>query len=574
MTDLIIDVLFIGIFLIILTVLIKPVGSYIAKVFQGEITLFKRQEDYFYKLAGIKPAEEMDWKKYAISMILFNLLGLLVLFLILIFQGVLPLNPQNFPGFAPDLALNTAISFMTNTNWQNYAGESAASYFTQMAGLTVQNFLSAATGICIAIAFIRGIVRRQEKTIGNFWVDMVRCTLYLLLPIAIIFAIILMSQGVIQNFSPYVNTTLVSPYTAANGIVITGQTIPMGPFASQEAIKLLGTNGGGPFNVNSSHPFENPSALTDILEILSFLIISFSLTYTFGLMVKDTRQGWAIFATIMIIFLICLAIMYMAESYGNPILTNLGANGPNMEGKEVRFGIVQSVLFATSTTGTSNGAVNTMHDSLTPIGGGVALFLILLSEVTPGGVGSGLYTMLAYIVIAVFVAGLMIGRTPEYLGKKIEQLEMGAAVVIVLTSGLAVHFFSTFAYLVPYGISQIANQGPHGLTEIFYAFASMANNNGSAFAGLSGNTPFYNLAGAATMLIGRFAPAIAALAFAGSMANKKHFRTIAETLPTHTPAFIFWLVFIILVVGALAFFPVIALGPFVEHLLMTQGVTF
>ena len=574
MTDLILDVLFIGIFLIILTVLVKPVGSYIAKVFQGEITLFKRQEDYFYKLAGIKPAEEMDWKKYAISMILFNLLGLLVLFLILIFQGVLPLNPQNFPGFAPDLALNTAISFMTNTNWQNYAGESAASYFTQMAGLTVQNFLSAATGICIAIAFIRGIVRRQEKTIGNFWVDMVRCTLYLLLPIAIIFAIILMSQGVIQNFSPYVNTTLVSPYTAANGAVITGQTIPMGPFASQEAIKLLGTNGGGPFNVNSSHPFENPSALTDILEILSFLIISFSLTYTFGVMVKDTRQGWAIFATIMIIFLICLAIMYAAESYGNPILTNLGANGPNMEGKEVRFGIVQSVLFATSTTGTSTGAVNTMHDSLTPIGGGVALFLILLSEVTPGGVGSGLYTMLAYIVIAVFVAGLMIGRTPEYLGKKIEQLEMGAAVVIVLTSGLAVHFFSTFAYLVPYGISQIANQGPHGLTEIFYAFASMANNNGSAFAGLSGNTPFYNLAGAATMLLGRFAPAIAALAFAGSMANKKHFRTIAETLPTHTPAFIFWLVFIILVVGALAFFPVIALGPFVEHLLMTQGVTF
>jgi potassium-transporting ATPase potassium-binding subunit len=574
MTDLILDALFIGIFLIILTVLIKPVGSYIAKVFQGEITLFKRQEDYFYKLAGIKPAEEMDWKKYAISMILFNLLGLLVLFLILIFQGVLPLNPQNFPGFAPDLALNTAISFMTNTNWQNYAGESAASYFTQMAGLTVQNFLSAATGICIAIAFIRGIVRRQEKTIGNFWVDMVRCTIYLMLPISIIFAIILMSQGVIQNFSPYVNTTLVSPYTAANGIVITGQTIPMGPFASQEAIKLLGTNGGGPFNVNSAHPFENPSTLTDILEILSFLVISFSLTYTFGLMVKDTRQGWAIFATIMIIFLICLAIMYAAEVYGNPLLTNLGANGPNMEGKEVRFGIVQSVLFATSTTGTSTGAVNAMHDSLTPIGGGVALFLILLSEVTPGGVGSGLYTMLAYIVIAVFVAGLMIGRTPEYLGKKIEQLEMGAAVVIVLTSGLAVHFFSTFAYLVPYGISQIANQGPHGLTEIFYAFASMANNNGSAFAGLSGNTPFYNLAGAATMLIGRFAPAIAALAFAGSMANKKHFRTIAETLPTHTPAFIFWLVFIILVVGALAFFPVIALGPFVEHLLMTQGVTF
>jgi potassium-transporting ATPase potassium-binding subunit len=574
MTGVFLDALLVAIFVIILTLLVKPVGSYIAKVFQGEITIFKRQEDYFYKLAGIKANEEMDWKKYAIAMILFNLLGFLVLFLILIFQGSLPLNPQNFGGFSPDLAINTAVSFVTNTNWQNYSGEAVASYFTQMMGFAVQNFVSAATGICVAIAFIRGIARRQEKTIGNFWVDMVRCTLYILLPIAIIFAILLMSQGVIQNFSPYVNTTLISPYATSGGSVITGQTIPMGPIASQEVIKELGTNGGGYANANSAHPFENPSTLTNILEILLILLIPLSLTYTFGVMVKDTRQGWAIFATIMAIFLVCLTVMYVAEVYGNPILTNLGANGPNMEGKEVRFGIIQSVLFATSTTGTSCGAVNAMIDSFTPIGGGVALFLISLSEVIPGGVGSGLYTMIAYIVIAVFVAGLMIGRTPEYLGKKIEQREMIAVVVIVLTSGLAAHLVSTFAYLLPYGVSQIANQGPHGLTEIFYAFLSMANNNGSAFAGLSGNTLFYNLAGAAVMLVGRFAPAIAALAFAGSMASKKHFRTIKETLPTHTPAFIFWLIFMIIVVGALTFFPVFALGPFVEHLLMTQGVTF
>lgn len=568
------DGLFIIIYLIILTLLVKPVGSYIAKVFQGEVLVLRPLEDMTYRIAGVNSKDEMDWKQYTVSMLLFNLLGLLVLFLILIFQGWLPLNPQNFQGFSLYLAINTAVSFMTNTNWQNYAGESTASYFAQMAGFTVQNFVSAATGICIAIAFIRGIVRRQEKTIGNFWVDMVRCTLYILLPIAIIGAIALMSQGVIQNFNPYVNTTLISPYTTQDGTVIAGQTIPMGPVASQESIKEFGTNGGGFFNVNSAHPFENPNLVTNIIEITFILLIALSLTYTFGLMAKDTRQGWGIFATIMVIFLICLTVMYVAESYGDPIVQKLGAVGPNMEGKEVRFGVLQSVLFAASTTGTSCGAVNTMHDSLTPIGGGVALFLILLSEVAPGGVGSGLYTMLAYAIIAVFVAGLMIGRTPEYMGKKIEQREMGASIVIVLASDLIALLFSMLAFLLPYGVSQIANQGPHGLTEIFYAFASMANNNGSAFAGLSGNTLFYNILGAIVMLLGRFAPAVAALAFAGSMAGKKHFKTIAETLPTHTPSFIIWLIFIILLVGALTFFPALALGPFIEHLIMMQGGTF
>ncbi len=574
MVDVLLDALFILVFIVILTLLVKPVGLYIARVFQGEFALFKRLEDFIYKAAGINAADEMDWKQYALAMILFNVLGMLVLFLMLVFQGVLPLNPQNQPGFSLDLAINTAVSFVTNTNWQNYGGESAASYFTQMAGFAVQNFVSAATGICIAIAFIRGIVRREVKGIGNFWADMVRCTLYILLPISIILAIFLMSQGVMQNFSPYVNTTLINPTVASDGTAITGQVLPMGPMASQEAIKEFGTNGGGFLNANSAHPFENPSTLTDIVEILFMLIISMSLTYTFGYMVKDTRQGWAIYITILAIFLLSLTAMYAAEVYGNPTVTSLGASGPYMEGKEARFGIIQSVLFATSTTGTSCGAVNAMHDSLTPLGGGVALFLISLGEVIPGGVGSGLYTILAYVVIGVFVAGLMIGRTPEYLGKKIEQPEMAAAVVIVLVAGLAAHLLSTFAYLLPLGVSQIANNGPHGLTEIFYAFLSQANNNGSAFAGLSGNTPFYNILGAAAMLLGRFAPAIAALMFAGSLAGKKHFRTIAETLPTHRIPFICWLIFIILVVGALTFFPVYALGPFVEHLLMTQGVTF
>lgn len=571
---LITDVLLLAVFLLVVLVLVKPVGIYIAKVFQGEIRFGKPLEDGIYRLAGIEPTVEMNWKKYALSMLLFNLLGIIVLFLILVLQGWLPLNPQGFAGFPWDQALNEAVSFVTNTNWQSYSGEAAASYLTQMVGFAVQNFLSAATGICIAIAFIRGIARRNEPTIGNFWVDMVRCTLYILLPLSVLFAIVLMSQGVIQNFSPYVNTSVLNPFNAPDGTLITGQTLPMGPVASQEAIKELGTNGGGFMNANSAHPFENPNTLTDMIEIFLIWIISMALIYTFGYMVKDTRQAWALIAVILTIMLVCLAAFYAAEAYGNPILSKLGLTGPYMEGKEARFGLMQSILFSASTTGTSCGAVNTMHDSLTPIGGMVTLFLILLSEVVPGGTGSGLYTMLAYVVIAVFIAGLMIGRTPEYLGKKIEAVEMRGSIIIVLTSGLLILILSSVALVTSFGTSSVLNPGPHGLTEIIYAFASYSNNNGSAFAGLNANTLFYNLAGALAMLIGRFVPAIAALAIAGSLANKKHYQVTAATLPTHTPSFVFWIIFVIILVGALTFFSALAVGPIVEHLLMVKGVTF
>ena len=568
------DILIFILFLIVLLAVVKPMGIYIAKVFQGDIRFGKKVESAVYRIAGIDPSAEMGWKRYAIAMLLFNALGFVFLLLLLLLQGVLPLNPQKVPGFAWDLAINTATSFVTNTNWQNYSGEATASYLTQMAGFAEQNFLSAATGICIAIALIRGIARKNSSGIGNFWADMVRCTLYLLLPLALILAVLLVSQGVIQNFSPYVSTTSVDPFTASDGTLIGGQTLPMGPIASQEAIKELGTNGGGPFNANSAHPYENPNAASNLLENFSLLIIAFSLFYTFGYMAKDARQGWALIAVVVIILVICTAFFYWAESGGNPLLDNLNLTGPYLEGKEVRNGLAQSVLWATSTTGTSTGAVNTMHDSLTPLGGMVPLFLILTSEVLPGGVGSGLYTMLAYVIIGVFIAGLMIGRTPEYLGKKIEALEMRGSIVVVLASDLLVLAFTAIALVVAAGTSAIANPGPHGLTEIVYAFASMANNNGSAFAGLGGNTPFYNLAGAFCMLVGRFVPAIAALAIAGTLAAKKHYQITSATLPTHTPAFIVWLIFVILLVGVITFFSLLAVGPFVEHLLMTQGVTF
>ncbi len=570
LTDLIILLLF---FLVVL-VLAKPVGIFIARVFQGEIRFARPLENLIYRLAGIDPAVELGWKSYAISMILFNLLGIIVLFFILLFQGLLPLNPQGFSGFAWDQALNEAVSFVTNTNWQSYSGEAAASYFTQMVGFAVQNFLSAATGICIAIVLIRGIARRNQATIGNFWVDMVRCTLYILLPVSVLIAIVLMSQGVIQNFSPYVETSVISQFTAPDGTLITSQTLPMGPVASQEAIKEFGTNGGGFMNANSAHPYENPNMLTNLLEIFSLLIISFSLIYSFGYMVKDTRQAWAIIAVILTIMLVCITVFYAAESFGNPLLDKLGLTGPYMEGKEARFGLGSSILFAAATTGTSTGAVNTMHDSLTPLGGMIPLFLILLSEVVPGGTGSGLYTMLAYIIIGVFIAGLMIGRTPEYLGKKIEAVEMRGSIVIVLTSGLLVLVLTGIAFVIPAGTSSIYNPGPHGLTEIVYAFASMANNNGSAFAGLGVNTLFYNLTGALAMLLGRFVPAVAALAIAGSLASKKYYQTTSATLPTHSASFVIWIIFIIMLVGALTFFSILAVGPIVEHLLMVKGVTF
>lgn len=562
-------------FLIVLTLLIKPLGTYMTYVYQGKRTFLSPilvpLENLIYKASGIKQDEEMDWKDYARALLLFNSLGLIVLFLILLLQGILPLNPRGFPGFPPDLAFNTAVSFVTNTNWQAYSGETTASYLTQMSGLSVQNFLSAATGMCIAIALIRGFTRHTSQTIGNFWQDVTKSVLYILIPISIIAALLLVSQGVIQNFDPYANSSLLQSFQTQDGQSINNQILPMGPVASQEAIKEFGTNGGGFFNANSAHPFENPTPLTNYLEILLILLIPFSLTYTFGRFTGNTRQGWALYATIMMLFTIFLGVMYWSEYNGNPIVQKLGVNGSYMEGKEVRFGIGGSVLFAVSTTGTSSGAVNSMHDSLTPIGGMIAMLLMLLGEVVPGGVGSGLYTILAFAIVAVFIAGLMIGRTPEYLGKKIEVFEMRMSVLIVLTSGILVLIFVSIALVTYAGISSILNPGQHGLSELLYAFASASNNNGSAFAGLNANTLFYNLLTAIAMLIGRFVPAVAALAMAGSLAKKKYIPPGIGTLPTHQITFVLWLAVVILIVGALTFFPALSLGPIVEHMIMFAG---
>jgi K+-transporting ATPase ATPase A chain len=560
--------------LIILTLLIKPLGSYFARVYEGKRTflspVLSPLENLLYRAGGIQRDSEMNWKQYAKAMLIFNGLGFLVLLAILMLQGWLPLNTERFPGFSWDLGLNTAISFTTNTNWQFYGGESATSYFTQILGLMVQQFLSAASGMAILIALIRGFARHTAETIGNFWVDLTRGSLYILLPLSLVAAIFLVSQGVIQNFSPYIKGTLVQETLDAKGNAIKEQTLPMGPVASLEAIKEVGTNGGGWFNANSAHPFENPTPLTNFVENLLMLLIPASLTYTFGRMVGSTRQGWAIYAAMMLIFLSALGAMYAAEYHGNPLVTKLGVQGIYMEGKEVRFGLGPSVLWSCSTTGTSCGAVNNMHDSLTPLGGMVPLWLILLGEIVFGGVGSGLYTMLAFVVIAVFVAGLMIGRTPEYLGKKIETMEMWMSAITVLTAGIVVLVFVAVALLVPAGVKAMANPGPHGLSEVLYAFASTANNNGSAFAGLNGNT-FYNLMTALAMLLGRFAPKVAVLAMAGSLVRKKYTPASVGTLPTHQVPFIIWLVIVILIVGALTFFPALAMGPMVEQLIMQGG---
>jgi K+-transporting ATPase ATPase A chain len=579
-------------FFIILVALIKPFGTYMAKVFQGERTvlapLLAPCEEVLYRFCGVSRDEEMDWKRYAIAMLLFNAAGFAALFTMLLLQGHLPLNPQKLPGFSWHLALNTAVSFMTNTNWQNYTGEAAASYFTQMFGFAVQNFLSAATGIVVAIAVIRGLVRRNTSSIGNFWVDTTRCALYILLPFSLIFALFLVSQGVIQNFSAYKTIPLVQATTydkpkldhrgnpikdvrgnpLTESVTVREVTIPMGPVASQEAIKEFGTNGGGFFNANSAHPYENPTPLSNIVEILLILLISGGLTHAFGRMAGNTRQGWALLAVMLAILVCAFGLLYGAETSGNPQVAKLGVHGINMEGKEVRFGPAGSSLFAVSATGTSCGAVNTMHDSLTPIGGMVPLSLILLSEVVFGGVGTGLYTMLAFVVIAVFVAGLMIGRTPEYLGKKIEVREMWMSITTVLASGILVLIFSGLAIILPAGVSPMNNPGAHGLSEVLYAYASMSNNNGSAFAGLNGNTLFYNLTGAVAMLLGRFVPIVAMLAMAGGLAEKKYVPPSLGTLPTDQAPFALWLVLVILIVGALTFFPALAMGPIVEQLQM------
>jgi len=573
-------------FFAVLLAMVKPFGTYMAKVYQGERTwltpLLTPCENLIYRFCGVNREEEMGWQRYAIGLLLFNLISGVAIFAILLLQGVLPLNPQKLPAFSWHLALNTAISFMTNTNWQNYSGEQAASYFTQMFGFTVHNFASAATGMVVAIALIRGFVRRRSSLIGNFWVDLTRGILYILLPLSLVFALFLVSQGVIQNFTPYKSVPLVQPETygkpkldgtgnpVSESVTAREVTIPMGPVASQEAIKELGTNGGGFFNANSAHPFENPTPLTNMMEIFLILLISGSLTYTFGRMAGNPRQGWALLAVMLAIMICSMGILYRAESNGNPLVAKLGVTGYNMEGKETRFGLAGSSLFTVATTGTSCGAVNTMHDSLTPLGGMMPLSLILLSEVIFGGVGTGLYTMLAFVIIAVFIAGLMIGRTPEFLGKKVEVREMWMSMITVLTSGILILIFSGVAMLVPSAVASMNNPGAHGLTEVLYAFASMSNNNGSAFAGLNGNTVFYNTIGGVCMFFGRYAPILASLAMAGSLAEKKYVPPSLGTLPTDKVPFALWLTLVILIVGALTFFPALALGPIVEQLTMIR----
>ncbi|NID16634.1 potassium-transporting ATPase subunit KdpA [Luteibacter yeojuensis] len=564
----------IGLYLVVLLALVKPVGRYMALVFADEpnrVTRFGAgAERLLYRLSGIRADEDMGWKRYALAMLVFNVAGVAAVYLLQRTQQWLPLNPQHFGAVTPDSAMNTAVSFATNTNWQGYGGESTMSYLTQALGLAVQNFLSAATGIAVLIAVVRGFARRGVNALGNFWVDVTRTTLYILLPFSLLIALLLVSQGVVQNLSAYVDATTLQHGT---------QTLPMGPAASQTAIKMLGTNGGGFFNANSSHPFENPTPLSNFIEMLSIFLIPGALCYTFGSMVGDRRQGWAILATMLLIFVPLTIGVVAAEQAGNPALHGLHIDaqasamqsGGNMEGKETRFGIASSGLFAAITTAASCGAVNAMHDSLTPLGGLVPMWLMQLGEVVFGGVGSGLYGMLAFAVVAVFIAGLMVGRTPEYLGKKIEAHEMKMASLAVLIPCALVVVCTAIAVMVPAGVAGIANPGAHGFSEILYAVSSASNNNGSAFGGLSANTPFWNVLLAICMFFARFPLAIAMLAMAGSLAAKRHVPPSTGTLPTHTPLFVALLACIVIVVGALTFLPALALGPIVEHLTSLTG---
>jgi len=588
------------VFLLLVLAAVKPLGLYMAHVFEGRQIWPLRAgaplERGIYRLAGVDAAHEMGWKEYAAGLLLFNVLGALTVYLLQRFQLWLPLNPQKFTNISPDSAFNTAISFITNTNWQGYSGESAMGYLTQMAGLTVQNFLSAASGIVVAIALVRGLARHSVQTIGNVWSDLTRATLYVLLPIAVMLALALVSQGVIQNFRPYKGVTTVEPLSyrqpktdaagnpvkdaAGNPVQETvtthTQTLPMGPIASQESIKELGTNGGGFLNANSAHPYENPTTLSNLLEMLAIIIIPAALTYTFGRMVGDTRQGWAVFAAMLILFVSLLSVAAWSEQRGNPQLARLGVDqaastkqpGGNMEGKEARFGIAASALFATITTATSCGAVNSLHDSYTPLGGLVPLFQMQLGEVVFGGVGTGLYSMLIFAIIGVFIAGLMIGRTPEYLGKKIEAFEMKMSSIAILVMPFIVLMGTAVAVSVDAGRAGVANPGAHGFSEILYAFSSAGNNNGSAFAGLSANTPFYNVALALTMWLGRFWPIVAVLAVASSLAAKKRVPVSDGTMPTHGPTFVVLLIGTVLLVGALTFVPALALGPIVEQVML------
>lgn len=553
-------------YILILILAAKPLGLYMANIYEakpaGLNVWFGWLEKAVYRLAGVKADTEMSWKTYAVSVMVFNILGMLAVYVIQRFQAQLPLNPMSMPSVAPDLAFNTAVSFTTNTNWQSYGGEATLSYFTQMAGLTVQNFLSAATGMAIVAALVRGFARKQADTVGNFWADMVRSVLYILLPLALILATLLVSQGVVQTFRPYEKTAV--------------QTIALGPAASQVAIKQLGTNGGGFFNVNSAHPFENPTPLSNLLESLSILLIPVALCYTFGCMVKDRRQGWALLAVMFMIFIPCLWFCAHFENGGNPALAGLNIDqrasalqaGGNMEGKEARFGIMDSAIWATATTAASNGSVNSMHDSYMPLSCMIPMWLMELGEVIFGGVGSGLYGLIAFVIVAVFISGLMIGRTPEYLGKKIEAYEMKMASLMLFIPHTLVLMGTAIAVVMPAGKSAIFNPGPHGLSEILYAFSSAGNNNGSAFAGLSANNLFYNIALGLAMFFSRYWLIIPTLAIAGSLAKKKHVPVSQGTLPTHTPLFVIFLVVVILIVGALTFFPALALGPIVEHLML------
>jgi K+-transporting ATPase ATPase A chain len=590
----------IGFYLVVLLALAKPLGAYMARVYEGLPIGLDRVlgplERLIYRLCGVRAGEEMGWKTYTIAMLLFNLFGFLALYALQRIQGVLPFNPQALGAVTPDSSFNTAASFASNTNWQGYGGETTMSYLTQMLGLTVQNFVSASAGMATLAAFIRGLSRRTAQTIGNFWVDLTRTILYIMLPLSLVLALIQVSQGVVQNFSadttvPLLQTTTyeepqldadAKPLKDVDGKPVTEtkevkeQVLPMGPAASQIAIKQLGTNGGGFFNVNSSHPFENATPFSNFFEMLAILLIPAALCYTFGRMVGDTRQGWAVLAAMTLIFVPLLALCVGSEQSGNPAFTSLGIDqtasdlqaGGNMEGKEVRHGIANSALWASATTAASNGSVNSMHDSYTPLGGLVPMFLMQLGEVIYGGVGSGLYGMLVFAIIAVFVAGLMVGRTPEYLGKKIESYEMKMASLVILIPPLVVLGFTALAVVTEAGRATIQDPGAHGFSEVLYAYSSQGNNNGSAFAGLGANNPFYNLTGGLAMFMARYWLAIPTLAIAGSLARKKVVPVSPGTLPTHTPLFVVMLIGVVIIVGALTFIPALALGPIVEHLLM------
>ena len=558
----------------------KPLGAFMARVFNRERTfldpVLRPVERLIYRLTGVNEAHEMRWTEYGTAMLLFSLVSMIVLYLLQRLQAWLPFNPQRLANLEPSSAFNTAASFTTNTNWQSYVPETTMSYLTQMAGLTVQNFVSAAVGIALAIAFIRGIAQREKDTLGNFWVDMTRATLWVLLPFCLVGALLLVSQGVVQNLKPYDTVTLLD----AQGEVKT-QTIAQGPVASQEAIKMWGTNGGGFFNANSAHPFENPTPLTNLLQMFAIFAISAGLTYTLGRMTGSPKHGWAVFAAMALLFFVGVSVAYWAEARGNPMLagvdqaTTAAQSGGNMEGKEVRFGIANSALFATVTTDASCGAVNAMHDSFTPLGGLVPLANIMLGEVVFGGVGAGMYGVLIYVVLAVFLAGLMVGRTPEYLGKKLEAYDVKMAMLTVLIFPLTILVFTAISSVSPaFGTSQLNNGGPHGLSEMLYAFTSGTGNNGSAFAGISANTYWYNSGIGAAMLLGRFFMIIPMLALAGNLGRKKAVPPSLGTFPVTTPLFATLLVSVIVIVGALTFFPVLSLGPIVEHLLMQAGQTF